>query len=568
MLRGIAISYRCFAMRVSAMSIVIGLCLSLAIGSAADAADVGIGNKHVKWGWGEGEGPAGNYDFPNEECKGNNTDPVGVLFVGKRAGTSNVGWHLEMHNGLDRGVGVANPITGEKHSLFVRNDKGGFDCKVLNTANANAGDTSDRHHIRLWGIPGSEYPEVMTVGTPHHEDYLDNGECGLPNHAVDEYGSVGAEHGPNASGFDWARHEIGFYFSHPNWKNESADYMGGDHKVVNEFWGNDEEFGQCDGQKAGSDGWGLVIWINQKTDPRTNARVSASQNGGELSGQFVGDGTENEWWFGYGTKSAEGVAGYQATTPVKASSSEGEVKVDASASKLASNTRYYARLFVRTEDGEVEEGAEISFWTLSRPVAAYSFDAGEGAIAEDLFGEHDGAIEGATWFENGKFGKALSFDGEDDCVTVEDAADLKLTEDFTLETWVRSRGDGTWEPILSKNGAYSIWLGEEAGEVRGYLREPDEDEGVAIDSEGVSENVWSHVAATYDGAWLRLYINGEFADKAWSEGAATTASPLSIGCAEEPHEGYWEGLIDEVRIYDRALGAAEIGFDKGGPVPY
>ncbi len=62
------------------------------------------------------------------------------------------------------------------------------------------------------------------------------------------------------------------------------------------------------------------------------------------------------------------------------------------------------------------------------PVAAYSFDAGEGSTAEDVTGnEHDGAIEGASWFDNGKYGSALSFDDENDCVTRLTARRLRAT---------------------------------------------------------------------------------------------------------------------------------------------
>ena len=62
------------------------------------------------------------------------------------------------------------------------------------------------------------------------------------------------------------------------------------------------------------------------------------------------------------------------------------------------------------------------------PVAAYSFDAGEGSTAEDVTGnEHDGVIEGASWFDNGKYGSALSFDGEQRLRHhPEDAEDLRI----------------------------------------------------------------------------------------------------------------------------------------------
>ena len=69
------------------------------------------------------------------------------------------------------------------------------------------------------------------------------------------------------------------------------------------------------------------------------------------------------------------------------------------------------------------------------PVAAYSFDAGEGTSLEDVTGnEHDGTIEGAGWFDNGRYGGALQFNGEEgECATVPDAEELRTTEEFTLE---------------------------------------------------------------------------------------------------------------------------------------
>src|SRR6185503_18180835 len=107
--------------------------------------------------------------------------------------------------------------------------------------------------------------------------------------------------------------------------------------------------------------------------------------------------------------------------------------------------------------GELAGDAGAGLQTPSRsPVAAYSFDAGEGSAAEDLLGEHDGEIEGASWFDNGRYGSALSFDGENDCVTVEDAPDLQLTEELTIEAWVKPKGSGKSEPVIFKE---TPWFG-------------------------------------------------------------------------------------------------------------
>ena len=523
-----------------------------------------IGKPDVQWGWGVGEGPAGDYDFPSDDCTGNHTDPVGVLFVGKRAGVTNVQWHIELHNRWDSGIGDF-----PNHSLFVRAKNGGLECKEMDTANANADDASDRMHVRLWHIPASESPEVMTVGTPHHEDFVVGNGCN--KHAVDPNGSVGPEHGPNASGFDWARHELQFYFSHPNSWHPShfPQHYGGSHHVEKEYWGNSASFTQCTSATAASNGVGAIIWINHKTDPRARS-ASASQSSATLLGGFLGDGTTNEWWFGYGTKPAQGPSGYQKTTPVKSSSAEGAIEASAPASKLKPNTKYYARLFVRTEDNDVEEADEVAFTTQSQPLAAYSFDEAEGEVAKDLFGEHDGALEGAQWFDNGRFGSALAFDGENDCVTVADATALELSEELTLEAWVKPRSLSDL-PILYKdswgNAAYALLIGVYTyGNPEGLIGEGVEEVETVIGPEDVEEDIWTHLAFTYDGAHMRIYVNGVLVEtEPQSTGPPTGEGALSIGCNHLYPENF-EGLIDEVRLYDRALDAGEIATDKATPV--
>jgi hypothetical protein len=88
------------------------------------------------------------------------------------------------------------------------------------------------------------------------------------------------------------------------------------------------------------------------------------------------------------------------------------------------------------------------------PVAEYSFDEGEeaGETVEDLAGENDGTIEGAKRTSHGRYGGALSFSGEagEDCVSVPNSESLQLSEEFTLEAWVKSDGWGHMEPFIYK----------------------------------------------------------------------------------------------------------------------
>jgi hypothetical protein len=189
---------------------------------------------------------------------------------------------------------------------------------------------------------------------------------------------------------------------------------------------------------------------------------------------------------------------------------------------------------------------------------------GRGTLHDDA-GEHDGTIEnGASWTA-GKFGSALRFDAEDDCVTVPDSEDLDLDAAFTLEAWVRPERPRVWVPVISKETStefisYQLYAGGEDGDPAGLVAENDSGYAEATGEEGLPEKVWSHLALTSDGEELILYVNGEPIDTAESVVAQESSGPLRIGCAEG--WGHYEGLIDEVRVYDRVLEAGEIGADR------
>ena len=84
---------------------------------------------------------------------------------------------------------------------------------------------------------------------------------------------------------------------------------------------------------------------------------------------------------------------------------------------------------------------------------------------------------------------------------------------------------------------------------------------------GSPVNAWTHIAFTYDGTTQRLYVNGtQVATKATTGAIQTTNNPLWIG-GNQPYGEYFNGLIDEVRVYSRALSQSEIQSDMSAPVP-
>jgi hypothetical protein len=99
----------------------------------------------------------------------------------------------------------------------------------------------------------------------------------------------------------------------------------------------------------------------------------------------------------------------------------------------------------------------------------------------------------------------------------------------------------------------------------GYVN-VNEDIGVTATSAMVLD-IWTHLTFTYDGSMLRMFVNGaEVSSQAASGAAASTAGVLRIGGNAYWGE-YFKGIIDEVRLYNRALTATEIQTDMATPIP-
>jgi hypothetical protein len=213
-------------------------------------------------------------------------------------------------------------------------------------------------------------------------------------------------------------------------------------------------------------------------------------------------------------------------------------------------------------------------------VAAYSFDAGSGTTVADATGNgNTGTLANATWTTAGHSGAALSFNGTDARVNVPDAPELDLTNAMTVEAWVKpTTTGGVWRSAVIKEAgsdlSYGLYAASDSGPPSANIVVP----GVApLDSyvRGTSApplNAWSHVAETYDGTTLRVYLNGTLqGSKAVGGALSTSNGPLSIGGNTVWGE-WFAGAIDDVRVYARTLTAAQIQTDMatavgGGSAP-
>jgi phosphatidylinositol-3-phosphatase len=203
-------------------------------------------------------------------------------------------------------------------------------------------------------------------------------------------------------------------------------------------------------------------------------------------------------------------------------------------------------------------------------VAAYSFNEGSGTVVGDSSGNgRTGTVSNGTWSASGKYGSALVFNGTSSVVTVADATSLHLTSAMTIEAWVDpSTVTSAWRDVIYK-GNDNYYLegtsccasgGPAAGGTFGAL--DDDVEGPSR----LTANVWTHLAETYDGATVRLFVNGvQVASKAESGLLATSSNPLQIG-GDSLYGQWFSGLIDEVRVYNTALSAAQIQTDMNTPI--
>jgi hypothetical protein len=205
-------------------------------------------------------------------------------------------------------------------------------------------------------------------------------------------------------------------------------------------------------------------------------------------------------------------------------------------------------------------------------VTAYGFDEANGMTALDASGNGlDGTLSSGAGRAEGRFGRAVALDGSSDSVTVADAPLLDFTSGVTVEAWVYRRPQtATRRSLVAKEAtaqrAYFLDAISATGDRPAVGVSVGGVEQVLAGGNALPLRVWTHVAGTYDGTLLRLYVNGtEVANRLQSGAITVSSGALRFGGNAIANE-YFYGRIDEVRLYGRALSAAEIQADMLRPV--
>ena len=196
---------------------------------------------------------------------------------------------------------------------------------------------------------------------------------------------------------------------------------------------------------------------------------------------------------------------------------------------------------------------------MENTIGIWLFDEGKGNVAKDTSGNgNDGELMNDPKWVDGKFGKALEFDGQNDYVNVGDAEILKPTADVTFVAWVYWLGgnyvlasggqtSSTGYAITYNPDTSQIWFGVSTGKKSantGYIPGP-------------SKKVWHHLAGSYDDSngELIAYVDGKEYATAKANGTVLENKwpALHIGKPNNVDAYYIQGVIDEVAVFNVAL---------------
>jgi len=222
------------------------------------------------------------------------------------------------------------------------------------------------------------------------------------------------------------------------------------------------------------------------------------------------------------------------------------------------------------------------------PVGYWKMDEMSGTTVVDSSGHgNDTAFGGApTWQARGKTGSALDFDGTDDEVTISYANQNGLdVNQGSISAWIYWTGTSGWDNIVAMtNGSvsgYKLGVNSSNNAVTFFCLNPLGASGAyAInfsDPSSLPREEWHHVAVTFEyatGTTARLYVDGVEVNNYTSVAACLkpTSGAFDIGHSSTTGlgSGYWQGKIDDLKIFNYPMTARQVAleYDGGGPVGY
>ncbi|TAL47552.1 LamG domain-containing protein, partial [archaeon] len=202
----------------------------------------------------------------------------------------------------------------------------------------------------------------------------------------------------------------------------------------------------------------------------------------------------------------------------------------------------------------------VGHWKFDEGQTSNTADSSEQGNAGTLGNSTTGTAP--TWITNSscRFGSCLNFNSSQ-FVNVSSSSSLNIANAITIDAWIKGSVDSTEHPIVSKTDEDTS---------TGYRLILNSGNGIGFYTLGVSDvytststtlasNQWYHVVATYDGSNKKIYINGQLdVSEAGTGSISTNSNSLYIGQRHNPPILYFNGSIDDVKIWNRSLSATEV----------
>ncbi len=293
-----------------------------------------------------------------------------------------------------------------------------------------------------------------------------------------------------------------------------------------------------------------------------------------LGGQLVHSASETDDWVNNNDSLALGSRGlssnyfYGSIDDLKIYNyvrSDEEIRIDYNAG--------FAARFGPHSDCDKDPGACMT----NGLVGYWNFNEGAGTKVEDQSGEgNDGTFVSNPVWVQGKKNMGLEFDGIADRISVNHNSSLAIEDAITIEAWINPDSSGNNRAIVRKvtsTDGFEFRLYGANPNLYFLVRESNGTLDAVTGTLTIGIDVWTHVAAVFDGTKLYLYVNGEEDNSDTSSSGLKATNTTSLGIFRNSYwatSEYYSGLGDELRIYNRALSATEIRYhyNKGGPVGY
>ncbi len=187
----------------------------------------------------------------------------------------------------------------------------------------------------------------------------------------------------------------------------------------------------------------------------------------------------------------------------------------------------------------------------------WRFNETSGSISSDASGNgNDANLIGGPVRVAWDFGNSLNFNGDDQYVAIDNESFFDITNNITITCWIKKNGNDQTGCLVSKADSFKVYIDELS---TGITFGSDGTGRPVTSTTNICDNKWHHVAAVYDGITKYIYIDGVFDSSRISSGLITTNDyKVTIASDENLSVQKLEGVIDETRIYNRALSAERI----------